>query len=94
MGRTWVLVRTIIEQGRANPQEGTMMANLLDREGRTAKRFPAQRASGATCVALAPTRGWTTRQPHGRPPLDLDKGRRRSCETLSRGSVAGTIFGD
>ena len=47
-----------------------MMANLLDRKWRTAKRFPAQWASGATCVAIAPTRAWTTRKPHGRPPLD------------------------
>ena len=30
-----------------------MMANLLDRKWRTAERFLAQRAFGATCVALA-----------------------------------------
>ena len=71
-----------------------MMANLLDREWRTAKGFPARRASGTTCLALAPTRGRTTRQPHGRPSLDPGKGRRRSRKTLSRGSVSGTIFGD
>ena len=71
-----------------------MMANLLDREWRTAEGFPARRASGATHVALAPTRGRTTRQPHERPPLDPDGGRRRSRETLSRGSAAGTVFGD
>ena len=43
-----------------------MMANLLGRKWRTAKRFPAQRASGTMCVALVPTRGQTTREPHGR----------------------------
>ena len=71
-----------------------MMANLLDREWRTAEGFPTQRASGPTCVALAPTRGRTTRQPHGRSPLDPGGGRRQSRETLSRGSAAGTVFGD
>ena len=43
-----------------------MMANLLGRKWRTAKRFPAQRASGTMCVALVPTKGQTTREPHGR----------------------------
>ena len=71
-----------------------MMANLLDREWRTAEGFPTRRASGPTCVALAPTRGRTTRQPHGRSPLDPDGGRRQSRETLSRGSAARTVFGD
>ena len=70
------------------------MANILDLEWRTAEGFPARRASGATRVALTPKRGRTTRHPHGRPPLDLDEGRRRSHETLSRGSAAGTVFGD
>ena len=46
-----------------NSQEGTMMANLLDREWRTAERFPARRASGATLVALAPHQG-----PNNPPP--------------------------
>ena len=36
-----------------------MVANLLYHKGRYAKRFTAQRASGAMCVALAPTRGQT-----------------------------------
>ena len=35
------------------------MANLLYHKGRYAKRFTAQRASGAMCVALAPTRDQT-----------------------------------
>ena len=71
-----------------------MMANLLDRKWRTTKRFPAQRASGAMCVALVPTRGQTTREPHGQPPVDPDKGRRRPRETLSRGSAAGIVLKD
>ena len=71
-----------------------MMANLLDCEWRTAEGFPAWRVSGTTRMALAPTRGWTTRQPHGRSPLDPSGGRRGLRETLSRGSVAGTVFGD
>ena len=71
-----------------------MMANLLDREWRTVEGFPAWRASGTMRVALAPTRGWTTRQTHERPPLDPGGGRRRSREMLSRGSAAGTVFGD
>ena len=94
VGRTCVLVRTIIEQGKAKPQEGTMMANLLDRKWRTAERFLAQWAFGATCVALAPTRGRTTCQPRGWPSLDPGGGRRRLRETLSRGFAAGTAFGD
>ena len=71
-----------------------MMANLLDREWRTTEGFLARRASGTTRVALAPTRGRMTRQPHRRSPLDLSGGRRWSRETLSRGSAAGTVFGD
>ena len=71
-----------------------MMANLLDREWRTVEGFPARRASGTTPMAIAPTRGRTTRQPHGRSPLDPGGGRRWSRETLSRGSAAGTVFGD
>ena len=54
-----------------------MMANLLDREWRTAEGFPARRASGATHATLAPTKGRTTRQPHGRPrwtPVEEDGG--------------------
>ena len=35
------------------------MANLLGHKRRTARRFPAQWASGTMCVALAPTRGQT-----------------------------------
>ena len=35
------------------------MANLLGRKWRTARRFPAQQASGTMCVALTPTRGQT-----------------------------------
>ena len=77
-----------------NPQEGTMMANLLDREWRTVEGFPARRASSATRVALGLTRGRMTRHPHGRPPSDPGGGRRRSRETLSRGSTAGTVFED
>ena len=71
-----------------------MMANLLGRKWRTAKRFPAQRAFGAICVALVPTRGQTTREPHGRPSVDPDGGRRRPRETLSRGSAAGIVLED
>ena len=71
-----------------------MMANLLDREWRIAEGFPTRRASGTTCMALAPTKGRTTRQPHRRSPLDPGGGRRQSHETLSRGSTGGTVFGD
>ena len=35
------------------------MANLLGHKRRTARRFPAQRASSTICVAFAPTRGQT-----------------------------------
>ena len=76
------------------PQEGTMMDNLLGRKWRTAKRSPTQQASGATCVALAPNRARTTREPHRRPPLDPDGGRWLPHKTLSRGSAAGTVFRD
>ena len=71
-----------------------MMANLLDRKWRTAERFLAQRAFGATCMALAPARARATREPHRRPPLDSGGGIRRPHETLSRGSAAGTVSGD
>ena len=47
-----------------------MMDNLLERKWRAAERFLAQRASGAMCMALTPTRARTTREPHGQPPLD------------------------
>ena len=36
-----------------------MVANLLGHKRRTARRFPAQRASGTICMALASTRGQT-----------------------------------
>ena len=70
------------------------MANRLDREWKTAEGFPARQASGATHVALACTKGRMTRQPLGRPPLDPGGGRQWSRETLSKGSAAGTVFGD
>ena len=71
------------------------MANLLGRKWRIAKRFLAQWASGTMCVALVPTRGQTTREPHGRPPLNPDGGRRqRLRETLSRGSAARIVLED
>ena len=49
-----------------------MMADLLGRKWRTARRFPAQRAYGTMCVSLVPIRGQTTRETHGRPPLGPD----------------------
>ena len=61
-----------------------MMANLLDREWRTTKGFPARRASGTTRVALAPTRGRTTRQPHGRPPVEEDGDRAKRFQGALR----------
>ena len=73
-------------------RDPTIGADLLDREWRTVEGFPALRAFGITRVALAPTRGRTTRQHHGQPPLDPDGGRRWSHKTLSRGSAAGTVF--
>ena len=94
VGRTCLLVRTIIEQGRAKSPRENNDGHLLDREWRTAEGFPARWVSGATRVALTPTRGRMTRQPHGRSPLDPGGGRRRLRETLSRGSAAGTVFGD
>ena len=61
-----------------------MMANLLDRKWRAAERFPAQWAFGATCVALAPTRARTTREPHGRPPLEEYGGRAKRFQGAPR----------
>ena len=61
-----------------------MMANLLDRKWRAAERFPAQRASSATCVALAPTRTVTTCEPHGRSPLEEYDGRAKRFQGASR----------
>ena len=61
-----------------------MMANLLGRKWRTAKGFPAQRALGAMCVALAPTKGRTTREPHGRPSLEKDGGRTKHFQGAPR----------
>ena len=71
-----------------------MMVNLPGRKWRTVKKFPDQRASGAMCMALAPTRGQTTREPHGWPPSDPDEGKRRPRETLSRGSAMGIVLGN
>ena len=70
------------------------MSNLLGRKWRTAKRFPTQRAFGTMCVAFIPTRGQTTREPHGRPLLGLNGGRWRPRKTLSRGSAAGIVLED
>ena len=61
-----------------------MMANLLDREWRTAEGFPARRAFGAMRVALTPTRGRTTRQPHGRPPVEEDGDRAKRFQGALR----------
>ena len=83
----------LLRQG-LKPQGGTMMANLLGYQWRTTKRFLAQRASGAMCVVLVPTRGQTTREPHERPSLNPDGGRWRPCETLSRGSAARIVLED
>ena len=70
------------------------MANLLGHKWRIARRFPTQRAFGTMCVALVPTRGQTTREPRSQPPLGLDGGRRRSRETLSKGSAARIVLED
>ena len=61
-----------------------MMANLLDRKWRTAKRFPTQQASGSTCVALAPTKARTTRKPHERPSIEEDGGRAKRFQGAPR----------
>ena len=42
-----------------SPLGEVMVASLLYHEGRIARWFIAQRASGIMCVALAPTRGQT-----------------------------------
>ena len=89
--RRWV--RELAKVG-PNPLGETMVANLLGHKGRTTKRFPTQRASGTMCAALVPTRGQTTREPHGRPLLGPDGRRRRSHETPSRGSVVGLVLED
>ena len=70
------------------------MANLLGRKWRIVMRFLSQRASGIMCVALIPTRGQTAHEPRERPPLGLDGGKRRPCETLLRGFVAGIVLED
>ena len=69
VGKTCVLVRTIIRQGRAKPQRGNDDGQPTGPQMENCKRFPAQRVSGAICVAFAPTRGQTTREPHGWPPV-------------------------
>ena len=64
-----------------------MMANLLDREWRTAEGFPARRVSSATRMALAPTRGRMTRQPHKCPrwtPMEEDGGRAKRFQGALR----------
>ena len=61
-----------------------MMANLLDRKWRIAERFPTQWVSGATCVALAPTRARTTREPHGWPPVEEDGDRAKRFQGAPR----------
>ena len=70
------------------------MASLLGRKWRTAKKCLAQWAFGTMCMALVPTRGSTTREPHGQPPLSPDGGRRRPRGTLSRGFAAGIVLED
>ena len=70
------------------------MANLLGHKSRTARRLTAQQASGTMCVALVSTKGQTTRESRGRPPLGPDGGRRRPRKTLSRGSAAGIVLED
>ena len=89
----WRWVRELAKVG-PNSFGETMVANLLSHKERTARRFPAQRASGTMCAALVPTRGQTTREPRGRPPLGPDGGRRRPRESLSRGSVVRLVLED
>ena len=68
------------------------MANLLGHKRRTARGFPAQRASGTICVALAPTRGQT--------PTNLKAGpfgprlrKVAAARSTSRGLRGGTSSG-
>ena len=67
------------------------MANLLGRKWRTAGRFPAQRASGTMCVALIPTRGQTTREPHRRPPPVRPRWRKAAA---ARNTFKGLLSGN
>ena len=68
-----------------------MVANLLGHKRRTARRFPAQRAPGTMCVALAPTRGQTPANleadPFG-PRLRMAA----TARSTSRGLRGGTSF--
>ena len=69
-----------------------MVANLLGHKRRTARRFPAQRASGTICMALAPTRGQT---PANLEATSLGPRLRKAAaaRSTSRGLRGGTSSG-
>ena len=69
-----------------------MVASLLYHRGRTIRQFTAQRASGAMCITLAPTRGQT--------PANLVAGpfgprlrKATAARSISRGLCGETNFG-
>ena len=57
-----------------------MVANLLGHKRSTARRFPAQQASGTMCMAFAPTKGQTPANLEGDPlwaPIEEGGGRKK-----------------
>ena len=68
------------------------MANLLGHKKRTARRFPAQRASGTMCVALAPTKGQTPVNLEG-DPFGPRLRKVAATRSTSRGLRGGTSSG-
>ena len=69
------------------------MASLLGRKWRTARRSPAQQAFGTMCVALVPTRGPTTSEPHRRPPFRPQWRKAAAVRNTFKGLRGGNSFG-
>ena len=69
-----------------------MVANLLGRKRRIARRFPAQQASSTISVALAPTQGQTPANLNA-DPFGPRLRKAAATQSTSRGLRGGTSFG-
>ena len=91
VGRTCVLVRTIIEQGEAKSPRGNDDGQPTGPQMENCQGVPSSMSVGRYVRGPRPHQGSDDPRTSRAAPVGE---RRRPRETLSRGSAAGTVFGD
>ena len=94
VGRTGVLGKTIIEQGRAKPPRGNDDGQPTRSQMGNCQEVPSSTGIWHHVRGLRPHQGSDNPPTSRAAPIGPDRGRRRPCETLLRGYAAGAVFGD